>query len=50
MPVHNPDKEGDTMVLVAKKSHGQTRLAKLDLRPQRADVYAKIAQLLSDRL
>lgn len=46
----NPDKEGDTMVLVAKKSHGQTRLAELDLRPQRADVYTKIAQLLSDRL
>ena len=38
------------MVLVAKKSHGRTRLAELDLRPQRADVYAKIAQLLSDRL
>jgi hypothetical protein len=45
-----PAKEGDTMVVVAKKSHGQTRLAELDLRPQRAEVYAKLAQLLVDRL
>ena len=42
--------EGDIMVLVVKKGHGETRLAELDLRPQRTEVYAKIAQLLVDRL
>ncbi|MEU8637575.1 hypothetical protein AB0C38_35805 [Amycolatopsis sp. NPDC048633] len=42
--------EHDAMVLVVKQSHGQTRLAELDLRPNRADVYTKIAQLLADRL
>jgi hypothetical protein len=41
---------GDVMVLVAKKSHGQTRLAELYLRPFRAEVYTKLAQLLTDRL
>ncbi|WP_372667160.1 hypothetical protein [Amycolatopsis kentuckyensis] len=41
---------GDVMLLVAKKSHGQTRLAELDLRPFAPEVYAKIARLLSDRL
>jgi hypothetical protein len=45
-----PGKEGDIMVLVAKKSHGETRLAELDLRPQREEVYTKIAQLLTERL
>jgi hypothetical protein len=44
-----PGKEGVVLV-VAKKSHGETRLAELDLRPQRAEIYAKIAQLLADRL
>lgn len=41
---------GDVMVLVAKKSHGQTRLAELYLRPFTDEVYTKLAQLLSDRL
>ncbi|MGK3203308.1 hypothetical protein [Amycolatopsis sp. MEPSY49] len=41
---------GDVMLLVVKKSHGQTRLAELDLRPFAPEVYAKIARLLSDRL
>ena len=41
---------GDVMVLVAKKSHGQTRLAELYLRPFNAGVYTKLAQLLTDRL
>jgi hypothetical protein len=41
---------GDVMVLVAKKSHGQTRLAELYLRPFAAEVYTKLAQLLTDRL
>ncbi|WP_410616743.1 hypothetical protein [Amycolatopsis sp. lyj-109] len=44
-----PGKEG-VVLMVAKKSHGETRLAELDLRPQRTEVYAKIAQLLLDRL
>lgn len=44
-----PGKEG-VVLLVAKKSHGETRLAELDLAPQRDEVYAKIAQLLTDRL
>jgi hypothetical protein len=42
--------EHDAMVLVVKQSHGQTRLAELDVRPNRAEVYAKIAQLLAERL
>jgi hypothetical protein len=41
---------GDVLLLVGKKSHGQTRLAQLVLRPFPADVYTKLAQLLSDRL
>jgi hypothetical protein len=41
---------GDVMVLVAKKSHGQTRLAELYLRPFSEGVYAKLAQLLTDRM
>ncbi|MFJ1765842.1 hypothetical protein ACIOD2_36330 [Amycolatopsis sp. NPDC088138] len=41
---------GDIMLLVAKKSHGQTRLAELDLRPFRSEVYPRLAQLLTDRL
>ncbi|WP_410672374.1 hypothetical protein [Amycolatopsis sp. cmx-4-68] len=41
---------GDVMLLVVKKSHGQTRLAELFMRPFAADVYAKLARLLSDRL
>jgi hypothetical protein len=45
-----PAKEKDVMLVVAKKAHGQTRLAELDLRPNRDDVYTKIAQLLTDRL
>ncbi len=40
----------DVMVLVAKKSHGQTRLAELYLRPFTDEVYTKLAQLLIDRL
>ena len=40
----------EIMVLAAKAGHGQTRLAELDLSPTRADVYAKLAQLLLDRL
>jgi hypothetical protein len=43
-------KKGDVMVLVAKKVHGQTRLAELDLRPNRNEVYVRLAQLLLDRL
>ena len=46
----SPTKEKDVMLVVAKKAHGQTRLAELDLRPNRDDVYTKIAQLLTDRL
>lgn len=41
---------GDVLVLVAKKSHGQTRLAEVYLRPFAARVYTGIAQLLNDRL
>ncbi|MEV6620489.1 hypothetical protein AB0M83_03075 [Amycolatopsis sp. NPDC051106] len=41
---------GDVMVLVAKKSHGQTRLAELYLRPFTEEVYTKLAQLLTDRM
>ncbi|MFI5593292.1 hypothetical protein ACIA5G_50165 [Amycolatopsis sp. NPDC051758] len=41
---------GDVMVLVVKKSHGQTRVAELYLRPFSAEVYTKLAQLLTDRL
>ncbi|WIY01530.1 hypothetical protein QRX60_47190 [Amycolatopsis mongoliensis] len=41
---------GDVMVLVVKKSHGQTRLAELYVRPFTDEVYAKLAQLLTDRL
>lgn len=41
---------GDVMLLVVKKSHGQTRLAELVIRPFPADVYAEFARLLSDRL
>lgn len=41
---------GDVLVLVAKKSHGQTRLAELYLRPFPARVYTALAQLLNDRL
>ncbi|MDS0139857.1 MULTISPECIES: hypothetical protein [unclassified Amycolatopsis] len=44
-----PD-EHEVMVLVAKAGHGQTRLAELDLSPTRTDVYAKLAQLLLERL
>jgi hypothetical protein len=41
---------GDVLVLVVKKSHGQTRLAELYLRPFTPQVYTKVAQLLNDRL
>ncbi|MDT7799784.1 MAG: hypothetical protein QOI78_3217 [Actinomycetota bacterium] len=41
---------GDVMLLVAKKAHGRTRLAELDLRPFRSEVYPRLAQLLPDRL
>ncbi|HEY3470675.1 MAG TPA: hypothetical protein VGL47_36450 [Amycolatopsis sp.] len=41
---------GDVMLLVVKKSHGQTRLAELDMRPFAPEVYTKLAGLLSDRL
>jgi hypothetical protein len=43
-------KQGDVMLLVAKQVHGQTRMAELDLRPNRNEVYVRLAQLLTDRL
>lgn len=41
---------GDVLVLVVKKSHGQTRLGELYLRPFNDKVYTKLAQLLTDRM
>lgn len=40
----------DVLVLVVKKSHGQTRLAELYTRPFADKVYTTLAQLLTDRL
>ncbi|GAB3151435.1 hypothetical protein GCM10027258_50790 [Amycolatopsis stemonae] len=41
---------GDVMLLVVKKSHGQTRLGELVLRPFAPEVYTRIANLLNARL